>query len=66
VSAATDAEIVAYVRRNPGATCHQVAGALGELAALVSVKLRALRAAGKLTSEGKTKGTRWHVAGKVK
>lgn len=61
----TAAAIVAYVRRNPGVTCQQIAAGIDERAAIVSVELRSLRAAGRLTSGGKnTRGTRWSVAAK--
>jgi DNA-binding IclR family transcriptional regulator len=57
----TAAAILSYVRRNPGLTCVQIAAGIGEGAANVSVELKSLRAAGKLTSTGNTRGTRWAV-----
>jgi hypothetical protein len=56
--------IVAYVRRNPGSTCQQIADGVSERATIVSVELKALRAAGKIESAGNTRGTRWRVVGK--
>jgi predicted transcriptional regulator len=59
--------VLAYVRRNPDVTCREIAAGTGERAAIVSVELRALRAAGKVESGGKnTRGTRWRVAGRSK
>lgn len=60
----TAAAIVAYVRRNPGATCQQIAAGIEERAAIVSVELKSLRAGGKLESKGNTRGTRWHMPAK--
>lgn len=61
MSASTSAAIVTYVRRNPGVTCQQIAAGIGERSAIVSVELKSLRAAGKVTSQGNTRGTRWRV-----
>jgi DNA-binding IclR family transcriptional regulator len=57
------AAILGYVRRNPGATCQQIAAGTAIRPAIVSVELKSLRAAGKLESQGNTRGTRWRVAG---
>jgi hypothetical protein len=54
--------VLIYLRKHPGSTCGEIALKLEEKAALVSLALRELRAAGKLTSEGKTRGTRWTIA----
>jgi len=51
--------VLIYVRKHPGSTCGEIARKLEEKPALVSLALRELRAAGKLTSEGNTRGTRW-------
>jgi hypothetical protein len=53
--------VLIYVRKHPGSTCFEIALKLEEKPALVSLALRELRAAGKLTSTGRTKGTRWSV-----
>lgn len=56
------ARVLIYVRKHPGARCYEIALKLEESPALVSLALRELRAAGKLTSTGNTRGTRWSVA----
>ena len=48
-----------YIRKNPESTCEQIAGALGLQAAYLSVTLRALRGAKRLTSTGHTRGVKW-------
>ena len=53
------AAIMSYVRHYPGSTCFAIAAGIGERTWYVSGELRALRAAGKLTSTGNTRGTKW-------
>ena len=52
--------VALYVRRHPHSTCKEIALGLNAPAVLVSALLRALRAAGKLDSDGNTKATRWY------
>lgn len=59
MKAPSAARVAAYVRRHPHKTCAEIAQELEAPAALVSVFLRELRKAGKIDSEGNTKGTRW-------
>lgn len=54
----TDA-VLQFVRANPGYTCEQIAKALSESPALLSVVLRQGRKAGLLESDGNTRGTQW-------
>ncbi len=56
------ARVLIFVRKHPGSTCGEIALKLEEKPALVSLVLRELRAAGKVTSEGNTRGTRWTLA----
>lgn len=59
-----EAEVIAYVRDNPGSTALEIARALGVRASRVSPILKDLRAAGELASGGKnTRGRTWTYAG---
>lgn len=59
---ATKLRVERFVKRHPGSTCAKVAQELVVPAVLVSSLLRVLRAAGKLTSTGNTRGTRWFAS----
>jgi DNA-binding transcriptional ArsR family regulator len=54
----------AQSRTDPGVTCREIADGIGERAAIVSVELKALRAAGMVQALGNTRGTRWRVVGR--
>jgi DNA-binding IscR family transcriptional regulator len=55
-------DVLAYLRRNPGSRCSDIATAHDTRPAFVTPVLQMLRAAGKVVSEGNTRGTRWSVA----
>jgi hypothetical protein len=57
----TAALVLAFVRRNPGATCQQIAAGIGERPGIVRVELAELRDLGKLESSGRTRGTHWQI-----
>lgn len=58
------AAVLAYVCKHPNVTCAEIAREIDAPSVMVSASLRALRAAGKLRSEGNTKATRWSRAPK--
>lgn len=51
--------VLDHVQKNPGALCVHIAKALGLSVAETGARLKALRAEGKVKSEGRTRGTRW-------
>ncbi len=53
----TAAAALAYVRKHPGSTCAEVAAHFGVSCLEAGGLLRALRAAGKVRSRGRTKAT---------
>lgn len=55
------ARVLAHVKRNPGASCADIAGALGEAPAYVSVELRLLAKEWRIRSTGNTRGTRYYA-----
>lgn len=53
--------VLAFVRRNPGALCAEIAETYGTHPAFVTAILQGLRREGKARSTGRTRGTRWFV-----
>lgn len=51
--------VLAAVRAAPASLCVEIARTLNSTPARVGVLLKELRAAGRVTSEGRTRGTRW-------
>lgn len=51
--------VLAYVRKNPGARCADVAEAFGVSCLEAGGVLRALRVDGKIKSKGRTRGVRY-------
>jgi len=55
-------DILAYVRRNPGSLCGDVAEALGADSKAVGAALKRLREEGAVRSEGQRRGMRYYPA----
>ncbi len=55
----TASTVLAHVRKRGPVTCAAVAAAFGVTCAEAGAALRALRADGKVRSQGRTKGTRY-------
>lgn len=53
--------VLIYLRKHPSRTCRQIARALGEKPALVSLALRELRELARVESAGRTQATVWSV-----
>lgn len=53
--------VMAFVCRNPGKTCVEIAHSLRLDAAIVSVLLREHKFSGRMRSRGNTRGTRWYA-----
>jgi predicted transcriptional regulator len=55
------ARVLAYIRRNPGASCREIAAGIDMLAAYVRVELTALKRDQVVRATGNTQGMRYTV-----